>query len=296
MKMRKVFTIMAVAAMVAGLASCSKSDCENENDGTPCYLTVSDVVMKEYVPTRSATEKNSFDDGDVLSVWVRESDNDSYNGNYYSNLKLSNDRSSWRVDPTVELTSTLARVYAFYPQQAEITEMTISMDENNDYDYMYDVVDGVNRNNPNISLTMKHVRAKLVIDFLTDQNTVSGVPTGVEIRSDALRISGAFNLLNESYVYDEGDVTRIVLNGQTNDREWFILPTPESVEASQINFSVTIDANTYTATTTNTYKFEAGKIYTFHLKIENSSKSMTIDGVDVQEWSNVGGEIVTLTN
>ena len=73
-EMNKTSTFLVAGAMFAAMTSCSESDvylCGCNADKEQCQLSISEVNKEGYRLTRTATEKESFVDGDALGVWLK---------------------------------------------------------------------------------------------------------------------------------------------------------------------------------------------------------------------------------
>ena len=201
-EMNKTSTFLVAGAMFAAMTSCSESDvylCGCNADKEQGQLSISEVNKEGYRLTRTATEKESFVDGDALGVWVDDIVNDTYNGTVYSNIKVTKGTNGWTFLNNVALTSSKARVYAVYPYNEKMQDKKVTLSVDDDTDYLYDVVSNASNTNPTVQLTMKHIRSKLVVKVKRGDYTGDGVITTGTVSGSSMMLNGSFDVKTEKF-------------------------------------------------------------------------------------------------
>ena len=199
-EMNKTSTFLVAGAMFAAMTSCSESDvylCGCNADKEQCQLSISEVNKEGYRLTRTATEKESFVDGDALGVWVDDIVNDTYNGTVYSNIKVTKGTNGWTFLNNVALTSSKARVYAVYPYNEKMQDKKVTLSVDDGTDYLYDVVSNASNTNPTVQLTMKHIRSKLIVKVKRGDYTGDGVITTGTVSGSSMMLNGSFDVKTE---------------------------------------------------------------------------------------------------
>ena len=174
------------------MASCSKSelyiyDCECNGKNDSCCLKVTDVNKEGYYLTRAATEKESFGDGDAIGLWIDDGVNSTYNGVSYENIQLEKETLGWKMQRNVVLTKSAAKVYALFPYNADQANTSVALSVDDDTDYLYDIASNVSNQSSAVSLTMKHVRSKLVVRVERDDYIGNGIICNEDRKTDIKR-------------------------------------------------------------------------------------------------------------
>lgn len=300
-EMNKTSTFLVAGAMFAAMTSCSESDvylCGCNADKEQCQLSISEVNKEGYRLTRTATEKESFVDGDALGVWVDDIVNDTYNGTVYSNIKVTKGTNGWTFLNNVALTSSKARVYAVYPYNEKMQDKKVTLSVDDDTDYLYDVVSNASNTNPTVQLTMKHIRSKLVVKVKRGDYTGDGVITTGTVSGSSMMLNGSFDVKTEKFQSTEGSGTlsftgTVSGEGMLED-QWFVF-SKFGGSASKLSFNLTIDGIKYpTAQSTEGVIFEKGKKYIYTLTISNHK--VEVSKVDIEPWTDGKDEDVTITD
>ncbi|MGM9726488.1 MAG: fimbrillin family protein [Prevotella sp.] len=301
--MKSIKMTAAMSALVLSMASCSKSelyiyDCECNGKNDSCYLKVTDVNKEGYYLTRTATEKESFGDGDAIGLWIDDGVNATYNGVSYENIQLEKETQGWRMQQNVALTKSAAKVYALFPYNVEQTSTSVALSVDDDTDYLYDIATNVSNAKSAVSLTMKHVRSKLVVRIERDDYTGNGIINNGTIDGSALYVNGNFDLKTEKLTSSD-NVKQITFSGTipetgTLEEEWFVF-SAYGTATSNLSFTFTIDGVTYTTVkSSESVKFEKGKKYIYNIFVGNHK--VEVSQVDIQPWGEGANENLGVTD
>lgn len=299
--MKKTSTFLVVGTMLTAMASCSENDvylCGCETDKAQCQLNITDVNKEGYHLTRTATEKDAFVEGDAMGIWVDDVTNDTYNGQTYSNIKVTKGSDGWIFLNNVALTNSKARVYAVYPYSDTMTDKTIKLSVDDDTDYLYDMVSNACNTSSNVQLTMKHVRSKLVVKIKRGDYTGDGIITSGSITGSSMSLNGTYNVKTDRLLSTESSSTLSIAGTVTTDGtlsdEWFVF-SKFGASASKISFSLTIDGIKYpTVQSAEGVIFEKGKKYIYTLTINNHK--VEVANVDIEPWAEGKDEDATITD
>ena len=301
--MKSIKLILATSTLVLSMASCSKSelyiyDCECNGKNDSCYLKVTDVNKEGYYLTRAATEKESFGDGDAIGLWIDDGVNSTYNGVSYENIQLEKETLGWKMQRNVVLTKSAAKVYALFPYNADQANTSVALSVDDDTDYLYDIASNVSNQSSAVSLTMKHVRSKLVVRVERDDYIGNGIISNGTIDGSALYVNGTFDLKTEKLTSSD-NVKQITFSGTmpetgTLEEEWFVF-SAFGTATSNLSFSLTIDGITYpTAKSSESVRFEKGKKYIYTLSVSNHK--IEVSQVDIQPWGEGANENLNVTD
>lgn len=303
--MKTTNKILAMIAIVAGLASCSQEsevnicDCGHDNGTSECYLSVASVDKEGYSMTRATDKKEAFEVGDAIGVWVDDgTGNETYNEKVYSNICVTKGESGWTMEKGVMLTSSSAKVYALYPYSESMTGTDIELSLDDTTDYLYDVVAGKSKSSPSASFTMKHVRSILTVNISRGDFTGNGEIESCNISATSLKTKGTYNVKTNKFTADTEADHSISMSGTVGEEEltdqWYVFSAYGSA-TSKISFAFTIDGVKYdTEESSTAIKFEPGYIYTCNITINNTG--VDVSSVDITAWTEKLKEDVTVTN
>ena len=303
--MKTMNKIAAMSAIVAGLASCSQEsevnicDCGHDDGTSACYLSVASVDKEGYSMTRATDNKEAFEVGDAIGVWVDDgTTSGTYNNKDYSNICVTKGESGWSMEKGVMLTNTSAKVYALYPYDKNMTGTDVAISLDNTTDYLYDVVTGKSKSSPTASFTMKHARSILVVNITRGDFTGDGEITSCKISATSLKTKGTYNVKTNKFTADTNadhsiSMTGTVESGKTLTNQWYVFSAYGSA-TSKISFAFTIDGVKYDAVESSTaIKFESGYIYTYNITLNNTG--MDVSSVDITAWADKLTEDVPVT-
>lgn len=113
------------ALCVVMLGACSSDTPENPADGEVKYLTMGEVGVE--VLSRMGLDSEVFEAGDVIGLYVRNSNNQEY-ADGCTNIPVTFDGTKWTMKAKIPITSTdQAYVNAYYPYVKDVTSTTISL-------------------------------------------------------------------------------------------------------------------------------------------------------------------------
>lgn len=123
--MNKILSFVMAALCVVMLGACSSDTPENPADGEVKYLTMGEVGVE--VLSRMGLDSEVFEAGDVIGLYVRNSNNQEY-ADGCTNIPVTFDGTKWTMKAKIPITSTdQAYVNAYYPYVKDVTSTTISL-------------------------------------------------------------------------------------------------------------------------------------------------------------------------
>ncbi len=303
--MKNICTFLATGAVLAALASCSKSelnfcDCEHGTASTASYLQISGVDKEGYALTRTATEKTSFANGDAIGIWVVDATTKgNYNGTAYENIKLTNTSGKWSLGTKVTLIAKEAKVYALYPYNESMSGTTVTLSSDDATDYLYDVKEGISNSNTTTGLNMKHIRSLLVVKVNKGNYAGDGVLGSSTISGSGLTLNGSYSLLDNKFTRTGASEKITITEGTIPtsgalSEQWFVF-TPTSASQGPLSFALTIDGVAFkTVTSKANVAFEPGKKYVFNLTL-SKDYHVEVESVEVEAWTDIN-EDMTVTD
>lgn len=123
--MNKILSFVMAALCVVMLGACSSDTPANPADGEVKYLTMGEVGVE--VLSRMGLDSDVFEAGDVIGLYVRNSNNQEY-ADGCTNIPVTFDGTKWTMKAKIPITSTdQAYVNAYYPYVKDVTSTTISL-------------------------------------------------------------------------------------------------------------------------------------------------------------------------
>ena len=280
---------------VLGAATLLLASCSNELDmpvdqavmegGTPLSINVlanPDTKAIAGQVTETALPENS---SIGITLVKTGSPDGKYDNQTYNNVEYhSADGAAWRiVSGNVLLSATEGTVYGYYPYSVAATnikEVPISATDGKDYMYAEPVA-GIKNSNASVDLVMNH--ALSVVKFTIKKATTNGYTgtgsiSSVKLEGATLASSGTMDITTGTVAATAGELTYGTTMSLGGSGELFAVPTGSE---SGIKFSVSMDGQTYTATTTPV-TIEKGKQYAYTLNM--SSTGLTVNTVTVTAW------------
>ena len=201
----------------------------------------------------------------------------------------------WNPASDIVLDETKGTLYAYYPWKSGTDLSAIPVETASQTDYLYaEPVANVSEKNANVPVTMKHMLANVKISINKGTYVGTGNVSKIAIQSDGFATAGTFNAAQETpaYTATTGAGTAIestaatTLGGTATD----IMVVPTGA-AKPITFTATIDDVDYTATSSDVI-LQNGNSYEYTLSL--NSTFMSVAGINVQEWTGVPKESLTL--
>ena len=200
----------------------------------------------------------------------------------------------WNPASDIVLDETKGTLYAYYPWKSSTDLSAIPVETASQTDFLYaEPVANVSEKNANVPVTMKHMLANVKIAI--NKGTYVGTNISkIAIQSDGFATGGTFNAAQETpaYTATTGAGTAIESNATTTlgGTATDIMVVPTGI-AKPITFTATIDDVDYTVTSSDV-TLENGNSYEYTLSL--NSTFMSVAGINVQEWTGVPKESLTL--
>lgn len=294
--------IILLTAISMALTACSKEELFT-GQNKDVELSV-DVKSKNETATKAIIKETYLPDKATIGLVVEAAAGGNYDGISYNNIPYTATRTGngqkWDTSSSVLLSSTIGKVYAYYPYSSSVTDITkIPVSTENTVDYMYaEPVTGISNNSPVARINMKHALAAIGVKVLKGTYTGSANMTTISIASQGFGDSGTLNAktgLLSNIQNISSDITwtgELPLSSNTITVTRMVVPT--TAENQNISFKVTVDGQVYTMTEMITGALRQGYIYEYTLML--NGEEMRISSTTVTGWipeTGNGGELET---
>lgn len=292
-----------MGALTLTLAACSESElylmgCCCQGTGETSPLKVTEVTRQGYALTKATIGKETFTVGDAIGLWIDEGMTTTYNGVQYDNLRLDKTEEGWVMAKDVPLTKTTATVYALYPYDAGMEGTVVTLRLSDGTDYLQEVVTGISNTSPTVSLSMKHLRAKLVVRIHRGSYAGAGLISSGIIEGSSLSVNGTYDLKTRKFASTDGissvSMTGTVTGTDTLEEEWYVF-SRFGTALSPLSFAFTVDGTVFpTVSSQESIEFEGGKKYIYDITLNNHVATVT--AVTIEPWGSGVDEDVTITD
>ena len=280
-----------------GAASLLLASCSNELDlptnmaldGSKAPLCVNVLTSPT---TKALFEGTTLPGGSKIGVKLVKSDGTNYDNQPYNNIYYSTtDGATWTIDATksILLSSTEGKAYAYFPyvENASLDFTAIPIESANDptnqTDYMFgNEASGLKNSNATASFTMSHAMSIVNFEIKKGSYTGTGAITAVKMSGNTASNTGTMNAeagtvaaTNAGYEFTS---TNSLTLGNSSTGKFIVVPSGSS---SKLDFKVTMDGQTYTASTA-AVELENGQVYKYTLTM--NSTGLTVSQVTVTPW------------
>lgn len=308
--MKKFFFMAAMTASVFCLSSCSDDDPVNSGSGDVALEIRTEIADIDVTQTR-ASLVSVFPEGTNIGLFVASgalgTNYDSYTGN--ANVRSVLKNGVWTQSPEIRLTGEKATVYAYYPYSGNNSDgKAILVDHSTQQDYMYGThtagQSAINKQNPTVSLTMKHAMALVQFNICKVNYPWEGKLTCIEIANadkkavvfneGALDLSTG-NIRNTtgknraaalqaySDIYPLLTIPESLSENETDFLKVFVLPVASTGAEGDVLFKFTIDGRIYTWKVPAGTAWKGGTKNTYTVTLGGSS--FKIGNVRIEDWT-----------
>ena len=187
-----IYSIFGIVMTALSLSSCADEanvpDCPDASDGK---------LAMEFTfshPSQSRVTETAFEQGDVVGLYVVESDMPlEISGNTVNNERLTFNSSSWQPSHPLYWDAGTYNAYAYYPRLSAIESITdqpfeVSTDQRGDVsstamggyeasDFLYASAAGLTASTNPVNLQFRHIMSKLSIRLIKGEDFEGELPT-----------------------------------------------------------------------------------------------------------------------
>lgn len=309
--MKKFFFLTAIAVSLFSFNSCSNDDDPGTPSGGDAVLKIQAGISAIDVISTKASVVSAFPEGTNIGLFVTSGSLGDNNNSYKENDNAVSvfRQGIWYQTPEIRLTGDNATVYAYYPYSSNNTDgRSIFVDHATQQDYMYGTHTpgqaAINKDNPDVTLTMKHAMALVQFNISKVNYPWQGKLTRIEIA----------NANKKTIIYNEGAMdisTGIIKNTEGKNRpatlqtysdvyplltipekpsqseadflKVFVLPVSSTGAEGDVVFKFTIDERIYTWKVPANTAWKGGTKNTYTVVISGSS--LKIGNVNISDWT-----------
>lgn len=267
------------------MAACV-DEIEPQQTGTLLSLNVQTAAIE----SRGLIESATLPDGHSVGLTLVDASETTYDSRSYQNVKATASTGKtpqeWTFDNQMLLSATKGTLYAYYPHNSDITDITQIPVVAGETDYMYATpVENINETKYEAKVTMQHALAAIRLKIVRGTYYGTGEISSVSVQGEGIANTGMLNAINGELSSINGVGTAIV-----NDNTFTLSTTaqlkdfifiPVSGTSATPSFFVTVDGKQYEASA-SALTFERGIVYEYTLTI--NSKEMTLSDVTIGDW------------
>ena len=299
--MKKFIGYLLMFGLAIAMSACSKNlsisnepDAPNEFERIQLRLTGN--IM--YMTPDTRVDDEGFEDGDGIGVYVSTGSLKG-SGNKVNNVKYTYKAANSEIvapeggEIYWDNDNTAYNIYAYYPYANQADgpkEVLYSVNEDQstskDYyksDFLRAYAESIKKTSKPVELTFNHLMSKILLtitpDDTFDNDEFEEATKAVKIGN--VPYTGIINLADGTVTGKETNTKTITaLAGENNTFSAIVFP----LNATDVKFSIEIEGKSYSATLPSA-SFASGKVYSYSLSVTNSSKSLRLNGSNINEWN-----------
>lgn len=178
-----ITSLLGVLLLTVGLASCA--DESQEPEIIPSGKTAMNFTFSH--PSQSRATETSFETGDVVGLFVSESDRPlEIAGNTVNNEALTYTGAAWRPSRPLYWDAGTYNAYAYYPRAAEVSSTAdfpfeVSADQRgaDSYgasDFLYASATGLTASREPVAMQFRHIMSKISINLIKGEDFEGDLP------------------------------------------------------------------------------------------------------------------------
>lgn len=232
---------------------------------------------------------SSFAENDKIGIQVLSIDGTAYNDIEYNNICCTAQSSRlWTMDQTVELTEESGLMYAYFPYDATIDDISqIPIKAENQTDWMWGTVSGFCNIIPSVPMTMKHALAAIQFNITQESHTNNAQVTSIKIIISGTALNATLNAADGTLtIIEEDDIIYLYedtysLSDIPKEYDIIVIPTEKEVS---IYIELIINGIVYSGNYTTNEQIDQGVIQSFTVNIETESNELQIHRPQTELW------------
>ena len=277
-------------SLLFGLTCTMMAACVDEMEPQQTGTFLSLNVQTAAIESRGLIESATLPDGHSIGLTLVDASETTYDGRLYQNVKATASTGKtpqeWTFDNQMLLSATKGTLYAYYPHNSDITDITQIPVVAGETDYMYATpVESINDTKHEAKVTMQHALAAIRLKIVRGTYYGTGEISSVSVQGDGIANTGILNAINGELSSVEGAGTAIVndntftLSTIAQVKDFIFIPVSGTLAIP--SFFVTVDGKQYEASA-SALTFERGIVYEYTLTV--NSKEMTLSDVTIGDW------------
>lgn len=280
-----------VVALLSLFCGCNDSDGWID-EGSEKFLSVAEVGFSP--KSENGISKSFFENGDQIGLYVNGLQGTDYNKLVYTN-------NVWGLETPVALSENDTYLFATYPYDpGNNGDGFFEIEHRTQTDYLYSDRHRVNKNDPELSLTMKHALALIEFEFepsmITQNEMIDFISIegyGVHGRAKIDLNSGQMEYLND---YDRAIIYGWQMENPSISYDTkvslMVVPVSKVDYQGSISFNMHIGNSKYYWSVPEETVWEKGKKYTYRVHFQD--RELNIWDVWIQDWIDGDGKRIGL--
>ena len=234
-------------------------------------------------------------------------------GNRANNLSLTFDGSVWTPRKPVYWGEGKSDVYAYYPYQAEITDVnsqlfSVALDQDTKRtkeslggyeasDFLWAKAAGLSQEDGDILLTMKHCLSKITVKIVAGEDYVGSLPEDASVLVHSTVAATRVDLETGAVVKDPYSGAQSINMKKLGLRKYNdvdavvyeAIIVPQMLETKVPLFEINSKSVSYLVE--DSFNFRPGVAYTYTITLNTSTNAIKVDiGCELEDWNSTGGD------
>lgn len=283
--------ILFIVGIFSMLSGCSDPDNVIDQDSEK-FLSVAEVGFS--LKSENGISKSFFEDGDRIGLYV-----DGLQGTGYNKLVYTNN--VWGLETPVVLSENDTYLFATYPYDPQNNgASSFEIEHRTQTDYLYSDRHRVNKDDPELSLTMKHALALIEFEFEPSMITQNEMIDFISIEGYGLHVKAKIDLNSGQMEYLNDYDPAIIYGWQMENpfisydtkASLMVVPVSKVDYQGAISFNMHIGKSKYYWLVPAGTTWESGKKYTYSVHFQD--RELNIWDVRIQDWIDGGSKRIGL--
>lgn len=291
-----ILPITSVILLAAGLSSCT--DGPDEPDKTSPDGKIAMEFSFSH-PEQSRATETSFENGDVVGLYVAEADKPlEIAGNTLNNESLTYSGSSWKSTRTLYWNSGAYNVYAYYPRIDDVTSITdlpfeVKTDQRavasgmNGFeasDFLFASAKGIQASANRVNLQFRHIMSKMSIRLIKGEDYEGEIPETATVYIHNTVTEASIDLMVGVATKALRGVRKTVTAHQDGPTTYSAVIVPQRIENRMPLIEVVMNGVSFLYE--SKFLFKPGIHHIVNLVVDKNPEQVKIDiGGEITNWN-----------
>ena len=276
------------------VSSCSQQEVINPNEDN-------EIHFRAFYPgTESRVSGNSFENGDVMGVYMTEYDEDKAtplqaSGNFVTNARTLFNGTTWQCVPAVYWGDGKYDIFGYYPydevESVDEYKFTVLLDQSETSetpkayeasDFLWTKVSGVNRMDE-VPLSFSHLLSRIVVKLIPGEEYEGDIPENVDVVIHNTVPQGLIDLAYGVVTKDFRASEKSIKARKEDTGVYAAILIPQRIESHRPLIEIISNGVSYMVE--SSFIFRSGVQHTITVTLDNNPERVKVEiGGEITDW------------